>query len=983
MIARPQTLNTSAIIARAFQIEALQEMLAQARHGRGQCLLVIGEAGVGKTRLIREFRESARETGVFVLQGNCLAYDRTLPFAPITDALRRFLATQPSAGIADLLGAQAPELVKLLPELSLTLPNLKGSPTLAHEVEKQRLFEILVQFLARLATPGPLLLVIEDIHWSDDTSLEFLHTFARRARTLPVFMVLTFRPETNSAALERFLAQLNRERFAQEMRVQPLSREAVDALLRTMLGWEKPVNPSLLSAIYTLTEGNPFFVEEVVNALVATGDLFQVAGLWQTKPLSHLPIPHSLNLLVQQRTNQLSPPAIQVLALAAVAGYKFDFAILAQLTAQDEDTLLALIKELVALRLVVEETPDQFNFRHALTREAIYSGLLSRERHRWHTAMAAYYENQEKPKTHLSELAYHCYEAGMWEKALQYGRMAGLQAQQQFAPYAALTHFGRVAEVAARLGLPLSLDVLRQRGQAYQRVGNFEAALTDFETALKSARALGDHGAAWQALYDLGFLWMARDYTRTGQYLREALVLARTLADPATLAHSLNRLGNWTANVGRPLEALALHEEALAIFKTLDDPHGLGITHDLIATAHGITGNIAASTHHYQRACTLFEKTGDRQGLASSLTMLTTNGAIAEGERAVALAREIGWRDGESYAHLRLANAHAFLGEIGAAFRHCMRGLDIAREIDHALWQVAGSLNLALLSYFTLTLDQAEAYASETLRQARMSGAQIWAESSLSLLVLARLAQGNLAGAAEELAERPPATLSPESLGARYLTWAFGEMALAQANPAQALDLVKAVFEALPHLRAWEDRTLPILRHVEARAWCALGGVEQARAAFTEAIQLSQDYGFRPLLWRCYADFARLHLAKKNRAEAEAALAAARLTLAEVAATIPDMAQRHQFQTRAEAYLPAMPDLTPLQHKKHAFGGLTRREQQVAVLVAQGKSNKEIAVDLYISVYTVKTHLTSILTKLNLTSRLQIATWINEKPWHK
>lgn len=972
----PHMLNTSSVIARGFQLEALQTMLASARHGQGQCLLLLGEAGVGKTRLVREVRASANETNMLVLQGNCLAYEQTLAFAPITDALRRFLATQPPPALASLLGEQAPELVKLLPELSLSLPDLKPTPALAHEAEKQRLFEILIRLLARL--PGPVLFVMEDLHWSDDTSLEFIHTLARRVVSLPIFLMLTIRPETDSAALERFLLQMNRERFAQVMRVQPLSREAVDALLRAMLGWEKPVNPSLLNAIYTLTEGNPFFVEEVVNALVATGNVFQAAGHWQTKPLAHLPIPHSLHLLVQQRTNQLSSPAMQLLALAAVAGYKFDFALLARLTTQDEDTLLTLIKELVALGLVVEESPDQFTFRHALTREAIYSGLLSRERHRWHAVIATFYESQEAPNAHLPELAYHCYEAGLWEKALQYGQQAGLQAQAQFAPYAALTHFGRVTEVAARLGIPLPLEVLRQRGQAYQRVGNFEAALTDYEAALKTARATGNQEAEWQALYDIGFLWMARDYMRTGQYLEEALQLARALTDPAPLAHTLNRLGNWTANVGHPLEALSLHEEALAIFETLDDPHSLGLTHDLMASAHGITGNIVASTEHYQQACVLFEATGDRQGLASSLTMLTTNGDVAAGERAVALAREIGWRDGESYSHLRLANTHAFQGEIDAASRHCARGLEIAREIEHTLWQVAGSLNLALLSYFTLALDQAEEHALATLTQARMSGAQIWADSSLSLLILIRLAQGNLAGAAVEIVDIPSPLPVPETLGARYLTWAWGELALAQNNPARALDLVEVVFKALPDLRAWKDRTLPLLRHVEARAWFALGEREHAREAFTEAIQLCQAYRLRPILWRGYADLARLYLAEKNRTAAETALAAARTTLAEIAATIP-LSQRQPFQTLAEAYLPAMPDLTLLQQRKQAFGGLTRREQQVAALVAQGKSNKEIAADLYLSVYTVKTHLTSILTKLDLTSRIQIANWMNEK----
>jgi DNA-binding CsgD family transcriptional regulator len=970
----------SSLIARAFQIEALQSVLADVRGGRGHCVLVTGEAGVGKSRLLREFREGAVESGVLAMQGNCLETDPALSFAPVVDALRRCLSARPSAETADLLGPLAPELVKLLPELGLTLPGLKPTPPLAPESEKRRLFEVLVQFMSRLATHGPLLLIIEDIHWSDDTSLEFLHTLARRSTSLPILILLTTRPEPQSPAVSQFLAQMHRERLAQEIHVPPLSRDAVDALLRSMFDWDRPVNRSLLDAIYELTEGNPFFVEEVATTLVSTGDIFVTGGLWQAKPLTHLPIPHSLRLIVQQRTNRLSPPAADLLALAAVAGHKFDFELLAWLTAQDEESLLALIKELIAMQLVAEETPDTFAFRHALTREAIYSGLLSREQRHWHKAIADYYERQgEMDAAHLPLLAYHFYAAGDWEKALHYGGAAGIQACQNFAPHAALAHFAHVAEAASRLALPLPQEVLRQRGQAQQMVGNFESALADFEVTLNDARATGDRRAEWQALYDLGFLWMARDYARTRDYLQEALARARALNDSATLAHSLNRLGNWNANVGRPLDALALHEEALSIFESLGDTSGLASTHDLIATAHGITGNIAASTNHYRRALPLFESLGNRQGMASSLTMLTTNGSIADGERAVEIAREIGWRDGEAYAHLRLSTAHAFLGSIDAALQHCKRGLDIAREIDHVLWQMAGYQNLTTIHYLILALDKAEAYATETLQKARASGAQIWADSSLSLLVLIRLARGNISGASEALSEAQTPIASAETLSARLLAWAHGEMALALRRPEEALAIVETVMAALPQLRQWEDRTLPLLCQVQARALLALGRLELAVAVFKEAIGLCQDYSLRPFAWRNHADLARLHLVARDRAAAETELAAAHHYIAEVAETIPDEALRRNFQQAAGAYLPVLPRLTPLQQSKQAFGGLTRREQQIALLVARGKSNKDIAAELFISVHTTKTHITGILTKLNLASRTQLAAWVIEK----
>jgi DNA-binding CsgD family transcriptional regulator len=968
------------LVARAFQIEALQSVLAGVRGARGQCVLVTGEAGVGKSRLVREFREDAVESGVLALQGNCIESDRGLPLAPIVDALRRGLAARPPGEAAHLLGPLAPELVKLLPELSLTLPGLEPTAALAPESEKQRLFEMIVRFLARLAAHGPLLLIIEDIHWGDDTSLEFLRTLARRSASLPILLLMTTRIENEAPALVHFLAQLNRERLAQEIRVQPLSRQAVDALLRSIFAWERPVKPVLLDAICELTEGNPFFVEEVANALAASGDIFLVEGRWQAKPLAHLPIPHSLRLIVQQRTSRLSPPATELIALAAVAGYKFDFELLAQLTAQEEGALLALIKELVTAQLVAEESPDTFTFRHALTRQALYSGLLSLERRRWHAQIAGYYERKwGTDSAYLPQLAYHFFEAGEWEQALRYAQAAAFQAYRNFAPHAALVHFARLTEAASRLQHPLPADVFRARGQAHQMVGNFEAALADFEATLDTARSSGDRRLEWQALYDLGFLWLARDYARAGEYLQAALVLARKLDDTPALAHSLNRLGNWKANVGQPLEALELHAEALLIFEALEDQHGRAATHDLIATAHGITGNRAASTRHYRQALSLFEASGDRQGMASALTMLSMSGAIADGERALEIASEIGWRDGEAYAHIRLANAHAYLGSMDAALRHCQRGLEIALEIDHVLWQTAGNQNFSLIYFLIHALDQAEAYALETLEMARASRAQIWADSGLCLLVLIRLGLGDLSGASAALSEVKTPITQPETLGGRYLAWSHGEMALAQARPEEALATVEAVLASLPELRQWRDVILPLLRHVQARALFSLGRSEPALVAFKEAIDLCREYGLRAFVWRCHADLARLHLAAREREAAEEELAAANRYIAEIAATIPNAALRQQFQAATALYLPAPPGLTPLQQNKQAFGGLTRREQQVATLIAQGKSNQEVADELFLSIHTVKTHITSILTKLNYTSRIQIAAWVIEK----
>lgn len=974
-----QTIASASLIGRALQIEALQNVLDDVQARNGGCILLSGEAGIGKSRLLREFLAGVNAAGIRVLQGHCLENDASLAYAPLIDALRPLLAPPPTLNANNLPDPLVAELAKLLPELALTVPNLPALPPLPPRQEKRRLFETLIQLLTHLATPGPLLLVIEDIHWSDETSLEFLHLLARRIPALPIFLLLTTRPHPQASALPQFLTQLNRERLVREIRLDPLSPDGVDALLRSLFAWDTPLKRPFLNAIYTLTEGNPFYVEEVANTLVVNGDIYKAGGRWHYKPLTRLDIPHSLRLIVQQRTNQLSPAAANLLALAAVAGRHFDFDLLARLTGDDEPTLLELIRELVAARLVVEESADRFTFRHALTREAIYASLLTRERRRQHQQIAQYYQQQPEPRQqYLPQLAYHFFEAGLWEPALRYGQSAGEQALRNFAPHAALTHFDRLAAAATELGQPLPPKVLRLRGQAHQMVGNFAAAQADFETLLAGARAAGNARQEWQALHDLGYLWMARDYNRTGTYLQQALALARTLNDPPTLAQSLNRLGNWEANAGRPLTALTRHQEALAIFEREQNRPGIAATLDLIATAHGITGNVAASTENYRRALPLLQELGDRQGVASTLTMLTTGGYIAEGEQALAIAREIGWRDGEAYAHVRLAMAHAFQGNFGPALEHGQQGLHLAREIDHIPWQTAACLSLGVTHLFMLAPEKVESYLTQALHLAQSGNVQVWADSIIAILALARVISGNVGGAADLLNEIPTPPKGLEPLGKRFLALAQAEVAQAQQQSQSALDIISAVLTATPHLRAWQDHTLIYLLHLQGRALAAQNRFDEAAAALQEAITLCQNYGVQLWRWRCHADMARLHLGQKNRPAAKTQLAAATQLLETLAASIPNNGQRQQFQQAAQAMLPQLPALTPLQQRKQAFGGLTQRQRQVAALVAQGKTNKEIAGELFITVRTVKSHLTNILTKLNFTSRSQVAAWVVE-----
>jgi len=271
----PRSIVCPVLIGRTSYLEALVQLIEQACSNQGQTVLIAGEAGVGKSRLVAEalIRLRLSQTQAvshtpLVLEGRCFEPDRSLPYAPLLDLMRAFLATRSSDDIATLLGPTSPELIKLLPELTSVLPQpmLNTNPYL--EQEKRRLFQALMDFFLRLSATQPVILIIEDVHWGDDMSLEFLLFLARRIAGHPLLLLLTYRSEEEHPALLQFLAGLDRERHTTELRLSHLTIDEVEVMISTIFGWPRTMGASFLTMIYTLTEGNPFFIEEILKSLV-------------------------------------------------------------------------------------------------------------------------------------------------------------------------------------------------------------------------------------------------------------------------------------------------------------------------------------------------------------------------------------------------------------------------------------------------------------------------------------------------------------------------------------------------------------------------------------------------------------------------------------------------------------------------------------------------------------------------------------------
>jgi DNA-binding CsgD family transcriptional regulator/Flp pilus assembly protein TadD len=926
------------LIGRTPDLALLQLSLEQVKSGKGQVALLCGEAGIGKSRLVAELKTEAFAQGFQLLQGNCFPTDRSCPYAPLLDLLRSVFLASSTAQIEALVGPFAREFAPLLPDVVHQFPDLTvlpPSPSLDPEQEKRRLFAALAHFFLSQSAERPLLLVVEDLHWSDDTSLELLQYVARRCATQPLLVLLTYRSDEVRPTLSHWLAELDREHLGQEVALTRLTRSETGAMLRAIFALGRPVQAAFLDAIYTLTEGNPFFIEEILKSLIAAGEISYTDGAWDRKPLGELHIPRSIADAVQQRSDHLSESARQLVILAAVAGRRFDFALLQQMTRRDEQQLLTLMKELMRAQLVVEDSAEQFAFRHALTRQAIYAQLLVRERKALHRTMAETMEHlyAGELEEHLADLAYHFSEAGVFEKALSYAQQAGERAQRLYASRAAIEQFTRALDASRHLTLPPSPTLYHARGQAYEILGDFEQARHDYEQALEAAHEAHNGVAEWQSLLDLGALWAERDYQQTGAYFRRTLERARVLADPKLLAHSLNRLGNWHANVEQPLEALNCHQEALTIFQEVHDQHGVAETLDLLGMVGSLSGDMVQSAAYYWQVVELFRVMDNREGLVSSLatlllcgdtyfsaTLVTVAASVTEvrrvGERALMLAREIGQRSGEAYTCNCMAHCLGSSGEYAHALELAHEGLRIAEEIEHRQWMTATHWALGALYLDLLELTMARQHLEQAL-------------------------------------------------------------ALARREPDRTLAITEQLFASAAHVSG--EQSIPHLAHLRGEALAMLNRPAEAETALQAAHTGAVTRGLRPLLWRITIDLGNLYQAQQRGEDAEHAFASAQELIEELATPIPDTALRAHFLQQATALLPHQEPLSPRRAAKRAFGGLTEREREVAALIAQGKASREIAEILVVNSRTIEKHIENILSKLGFTSRAQIAVWASEK----
>ncbi|HVO24181.1 MAG TPA: protein kinase, partial [Candidatus Margulisiibacteriota bacterium] len=625
---RPRTgAVRSPFVAREKELAQLKERFEDAIAGRGFLMMVVGEPGIGKTRLSEELSVYARLRGAQVLLGQCYESEGAPPYIPFVEALRQYVNIRPADALREEMGDAASDLAKLVSEIRTRVPNLPPAPHQEPEAERYRLLEAVTSFLVNASKTAPILLVLDDIHWADKPSLILLQHLARRLPASRMLVVGTYRDIEldRRHPLSEVLGQLRRERLYERILLRGLDIDGVQALLAaraqlTAAGKTEVPRP-LAAALQEQTEGNPFFIEETILHLVDIGAIYRQGDRWFADAAAiQQNIPEGVREVIGRRLSRLSDAANQALTFASVLGREFDFDVLQTLSEMDDSALLSAMEEALAAQLIGEHRGSggaaggvAYRFTHALVQETLYGELSLARKQRVHLRAGGALEQARAGHLEplVGQLAQHFYQGNDAAKAIDYARQAGRAAVRVYAWEEAVRYFETALELMEELG------------------GN------EAEQAQLMER-LGDIIYATGRAQDRGVAFLQRSlaiYERFGNRARIAAVHSR-------LGRSMvSFFGHVDLNKGIP------HLEAAQAILEQDAPDSPGLAYVHIGLSTACLHNRAAQKglDYAQRALAIGERLNSRPVIASGL-IFTGNFLSACGRWREGLAcMERGW----------------------------------------------------------------------------------------------------------------------------------------------------------------------------------------------------------------------------------------------------------------------------------------------------------------------------------------------------
>ena len=682
-------------VGRDEELADLRRALEAADGGKGGIVLVGGEPGVGKTRLAEEIVGLARRRGMLAFTGRCSDIEGAPPYLPFAEVFEAVAAFIPEQALRAALGDAAGDIARVMPSLRRTLPDLPPPLDLPADQERRYLMNAVRDFVARSARMHALVLLLDDLHWADEPTLRLLEHLAEVLPELPCLVIGTYRDVELevSRPLARTLESLLRRHLATRVSLRRLPQEGVRAMLAALAGHEPP--DVLVKTVFSETEGNPFFVEEVFRHLAEEGRLFDDAGRFRTDlRIDEVDVPEGVRLVIGRRLERLGETTREVLAAGAVLGRIFPYSVLAAIAERPAGELLDALDEAERAHLVSPAggRDERYAFAHELVRQTLLSGLTSARRRRLHLRAADAIEETfgEAAAEHAADLAHHLVTSGAAAdpvRTARWLRVAGERALEA----TAFEDASRFLEEALSLEVWEDdrdrAELLFLLGAAQRGEGRWEEALATWTDSLNRLEALDDTArygeVAWHVGYQL--LW-------AGRRDELAAILGRSLTrleGTESVEHARLLIGA-AAGFGtvdqRPM-ALMLMTKAEGLASHLHDPTLDQDVEQAWAFLDWTFPRLAASLEHGRRAAERMEANGALWDLANVWSFVASAEALSGNDAA---AREAAARSSELADRLGHLGAHIYVSR-------ALWPLDVQAEGPSAatLEEMAGEARLA------------------------------------------------------------------------------------------------------------------------------------------------------------------------------------------------------------------------------------------------------------------------------------------------
>jgi len=844
-------------------------LIARLTTGSGQLVLLQGEVGVGKSRLMHEVAGYAQHQGLPVLVTNCYEIEQSIAYQPVIDLATQACAAAPDARLRMIAPVLLAEVAALVPAMAASLHDLPPLGADFPEARQARLFHALVQLFDALAQNRQLIVIVDNIQWADDASLQFLHFFARQVASRPMLLVCAYRDEElhHNERLTSLVESLGRESHARHMALARFGPSDTEALLQK-LNDPKLSAPDIAIRLHRETDGNPFFLWSILQSL---GE-----GECTISDTRRLPLPAALRDSVRARLARVPSEDRPLLDLAAVLGRRFDFETLLALTRAPEERFLHTMESLVMRQLLREDRESGFyDFSHDKVREVVYQDIGAARRVLLHRVVAEWLEQHVESDTRERDahLAEHYERGKVWPKALLYLGLAADRSQKLFAMRESLQWFDRaVALLQAHPETATQaqeLALYERRGVARAQAGQIEGVVTDFQRVIDAARAIGAHEHARDVLIQLGMAYRRADaYEEAVACLNEALTVSLTTADERHVADTLYHLGTVAWSNGRNDLAMAYHQQAVDICERL------ALT-DLVAVqafhgrgeAYFANAEPAAAIVSFSRSLELARGIGDKSYESENLMMIgwacTGQLGLADYPRAlshfdaalaIARAADLQWHLGPTLigrSHVRVA-----LGRFGEAWADLNEALPRLETLGLVRYQMMAHDALGCLWLGLNLPEEAVAHFDRGLRLARDAGIKYWLPRLQANLAIAQLRLGTPCSRVALQAAQQYAHAHNEGWLTLRCLEALADLALVEGDAQGCINHARQLLALASrgNMRELIGRAHCLL----GRAWLAGNAYEAARKDLIEALGECKGIGQIPLAWECHRELARL-----------------------------------------------------------------------------------------------------------------------------